>query len=82
MKFFASAKFRPVETFNVLIMTPREKQICRLILKKRTTKEIAFDLAISVSTVRVHLANLYRRYALRGKSDLIFFLFGERKRLN
>ena len=61
-------------------MTSRENQICRLILKRRTTKEIAGDLAISVSTVRVHLANLYRRYALRGKPDLIFFLVDTRKR--
>jgi len=61
-------------------MTKRENDICKLILKKRTTKEIASDLGIAVSTVRVHLANLYRCYVLRGKTDLIFFLVGERKR--
>lgn len=62
-------------------LTPQEKNICRRIMRRSRTKIIASDLGISEKTVRVHLSNIYRRFALDGKPDLILFLAGDPKRL-
>ena len=60
--------------------TPQEKNICRRIMKRGRTKVIAADLGISEKTVRVHLSNIYRRFGLEGKPDLILFLTADPKR--
>jgi two-component system nitrate/nitrite response regulator NarL len=43
------------------MLTPREKEILRLIVREHDCKEIASLLEISVHTVESHRKNLYRK---------------------
>lgn len=58
-------------------LTPREKAVCRKIMARRHNKQIADELRISVKTVRAHLSNIYGRFILNGKPDLVIFLSAE-----
>lgn len=61
--------------------TPREKIICRRLMKREQIKNIARDLRVAEKTVHVHLSNVYRRFALQGKTDLVLFLSANPKLL-
>ena len=61
-------------------MTRREKQICDLLLKRRSIKQIAGELKISVNTIRVHLRNIYQKNRLYGLPDLIIFLLSPKQK--
>jgi DNA-binding NarL/FixJ family response regulator len=54
-------------------LTPREREILKLIAGGRTTKEIATQLFISVSTVETHRANLMAKTGGRNVADLVRF---------
>jgi DNA-binding NarL/FixJ family response regulator len=53
------------------ILTPREKQVLRLIGEGRSNREIAHFLFISVRTVETHRANLKKKLQIRRNADLI-----------
>lgn len=53
------------------LLTPREEMVKRLIAQGRSTEEIAEDLFISVSTVRVHIANVMKKYSCQSRQELI-----------
>jgi DNA-binding NarL/FixJ family response regulator len=42
-------------------LTPRQREILQLVVEGKTTKEIAFDLNLSVKTVETHRAQLMER---------------------
>jgi len=63
-------------------MTTRENQICRMLMKKKRSKEIAFELNISLNTVKAHLANIYRKNKLNGIHELLIYLLTRDKPLN
>ncbi|MDX2225727.1 MAG: response regulator transcription factor [Verrucomicrobiae bacterium] len=46
-------------------LTNREKQIVKMIAESKTTKEIAYDLEISIKTVENHRTNLMAKLKLR-----------------
>lgn len=46
-------------------LTPRQQQILKLIAEGKSTKEIAFDLELSVKTVETHRAQLMERLQIR-----------------
>ena len=52
-------------------LTPREKDLLRLIMKGHTYKEMATLLNISFHTVNHHLKNLYLKTDVRSKSELL-----------
>ena len=54
-------------------LTPRERDILKLLALGRTNKEVATALDISVKTVDVHRAHIMRKLKLRTYSDLIQF---------
>ena len=47
-------------------LTPRQRQIDRLVRRGLTSRQIAEKLAISQRTVEVHRGNITRRAALAG----------------
>jgi len=53
------------------VLTPRERQIVRLIAEGRSSKEIAHRLQISVKTVDTHRSNLMRKLQLHSASKLV-----------
>ena len=54
-------------------LTPREREILKLIARGRTTKEIAAQLFISVSTVETHRSSLMTKTGGRNVADLVRF---------
>ncbi|MBX3237803.1 MAG: response regulator transcription factor [Nitrospiraceae bacterium] len=52
-------------------LTPRQKEILRLVSQGNTNRDIAKRLAISVRTVEVHRFNLMRRLKVRNVAQLL-----------
>lgn len=58
---------------TALRLTPRERQILKLIASGLTTKEIAAQLFISIPTVETHRANLLTKTGGRNVASLVRF---------
>lgn len=54
-------------------LTPREKEIYRLILKEDSNQEIADKLFISVRTVEVHKRNLLEKTGAKNSTGLVLY---------
>ena len=52
-------------------LTPRQKEILRLVAQGLTNREVAHNLKISVRTVEVHRFNLMRRLRVRNVAQLL-----------
>lgn len=52
-------------------LTPRQKEILRLVAQGLTNREVAHQLKISVRTVEVHRFNLMRRLNVRNVAQLL-----------
>lgn len=52
-------------------ITPREKEILRLVAQGRTNAEIARELFISVKTVQAHRANLMQKLGIHDRVELV-----------
>ncbi len=52
-------------------LTERENQVLQLILSGKSNKEIAGVLFISENTVKVHARNIYAKYDVGGRAELI-----------
>lgn len=55
------------------VLTPRQTEILRLIALGRATKQIAFDLDLSVKTVETHRAQIMERLGLRDVASLTLY---------
>lgn len=60
-------------------LTPRQREILQLVAEGKSTKQIAFTLAISVKTVETHRAALMERLGIRDVAGLV--LYAVRNRL-
>lgn len=54
-------------------LTPRERQILKLLAEGKANKEVASALGLSIKTVEAHRANLMRKLDLRSLTELIRF---------
>jgi DNA-binding NarL/FixJ family response regulator len=63
-------KTRPLAT---LTLTPREREIIKLIAEGKSSKEIADILFISFRTAERHRANIMAKFALKKTADLVKF---------
>jgi len=52
-------------------LTPRERQVLKLLTDGRTTDQIAEDLHISVHTVRRHFQNLMHKLGIHSKAEAV-----------
>ncbi|MEP6935093.1 MAG: LuxR C-terminal-related transcriptional regulator [Nitrospirota bacterium] len=65
-------KFQPRQSENnAELLTPRQRDILRLVSVGHTNREIAEVLEISVRTVEVHRFNLMRRLNVRNVAQLL-----------
>ena len=73
MKTALRRKFEPVteEPVDLELLTPRQRDILRLVSIGHTNREIANMLDISVRTVEVHRFNLMRRLNVRNVAQLL-----------
>ena len=67
-----SRKIQPIEEeIDADLLTPRQRDILRLVSIGHTNREIAEMLEISVRTVDVHRFNLMRRLNVRNVAQLL-----------
>jgi len=72
MKSALRRKVEPViEEVDLDLLTPRQRDILRLVSVGHTNREIASVLQISVRTVEVHRFNLMRRLNVRNVAQLL-----------
>lgn len=53
------------------IMTKREKEVFELLIKNKSTKEIAGELDISEKTVRNHISNAMQKLGVKGRAQAV-----------
>lgn len=66
---------KQADPFEPYGLTPREREIARLLLEARTRRQIAGELGLTESTVKTHTANLYKKLGLNSRAEL-FRRFG------
>ena len=54
------------------ILTPREKEVYRLLVKRYTNAEIANTLFISLQTTKNHVSNILRKLGAEKRSDILY----------
>jgi DNA-binding CsgD family transcriptional regulator len=69
-----AAKKPPVE-FEKLGLSPREAEICRMLLKGLTLRQIGLELSISFDTVNTHYRAVYRKLGVSSRGEL-FMKYG------
>lgn len=55
-------------------LSKREQEVVQLVLQGQSNKQIAFSLAISVRTVEFHLKNIYTKFQVSSRIELILKL--------
>lgn len=56
------------------ILTRREKDVFLLLIKNKTTKQIAHELNISEKTVRNHVSNAMQKLGCNGRAGAVIEL--------
>ena len=56
------------------LLTEREKEIILLILEGKTKQEIADSFCLSVSTIKSNVENIYRKFDVHNKAELIVYI--------
>ena len=56
------------------ILTDREQEVFELLIKNKTTIEIAKELYISEKTVRNHISNAIQKLGVKGRAQAIIEL--------
>lgn len=60
---------------NVLRLTPRQSDIVYLLLQAKKDKEIAIELGLGVTTVRMHLRHVFRELHVADRLELVLLIF-------
>jgi DNA-binding CsgD family transcriptional regulator len=55
-------------------LSERESEVLGILIRGKTYRMIAGELFISLDTVKSHIKSIYRKTAVRGKSELIIKL--------
>lgn len=56
------------------ILTAREREVFELLIKNKTTKDIASILNISEKTVRNHISNTMQKLGVNGRASAVIEL--------
>ena len=56
---------------NKKILTKREEEVFSLLVKNKTTKEIAKNINISEKTVRNHISNAMQKLGVKGRAQAV-----------
>lgn len=59
---------------SLAALTPRQREIARLVVRGQTNQEIARALWLSPETVKTHLRRTFERFAVHSKAELRLFL--------
>jgi len=53
------------------ILTARERNVFELLIRNKSTKEIAEELGISEKTVRNHISNVMQKLGVNGRAGAV-----------
>ncbi len=53
------------------ILTKREREVFLLLVKNKSTKDIAEELGISEKTVRNHISNVMQKLGVKGRAAAV-----------
>lgn len=56
---------------EVVHLSPRQRQVLHLLLVGEAPKRIAYGLSLSVHTVNEHIGEVYRRFDVGGRAELM-----------
>lgn len=71
------ASFQPKSGIDdVHILTPREKEILKALSKGLRYKEIAFEMQISIETVRSHVRRVYEKLQVQSRTEALNKIYG------
>jgi two-component system nitrate/nitrite response regulator NarL len=71
----AAAEKSPINE-KLSSLTPREKEIVRLIVSGATNKQVAAELDISERTVKGHLSNIFQKLGVTDRLKLVLYVTG------
>jgi len=54
-------------------LTPREAEVLKLMCQGLTSKEIAFELNLSVNTVQMYVKSLFNKFSINRSTDLVIY---------
>ncbi len=61
------------------VLTERESEIATLIIQGRTYKQVASELYISENTVKTHVKNIYAKYGVQNRNQLLHLVMESKK---
>jgi DNA-binding CsgD family transcriptional regulator len=65
-----TAGYTMTPNWELLPLTGREQEVCQLMLEGLAVKQIAYQMAISVETVRAHKKHIYSKLGINSQSQL------------
>ena len=65
---------KEIDIFGGIHLTPREKEVCELLLKSLSIRQISAELGLAFATVNGYYRSLYRKLDISSKAEL-FMLF-------
>jgi DNA-binding CsgD family transcriptional regulator len=68
--FFRKAKKQKTVSEAKAALTQQENNVLELILEKKSNKEIASELFVSVSTVKTHINSIYKKLGVSSRSEV------------
>ena len=68
---FGRAADAPIPDNPLDVLSPREADVLRLLATGRSNEEIAGDLVLALSTVKWHVAHIYRKLGVRGRMQAV-----------
>lgn len=60
---------------KVLGLTARQSQIAERILQAKKDKQIASELGVGISTIRMHIRHMYARLNVHDRMELVLRIF-------
>jgi DNA-binding NarL/FixJ family response regulator len=61
----------PATSASPIELTPRQRDVLRLLTEGKTNKLICRELALSESTVKTHLASIFRRLGATSRTQAV-----------
>jgi len=72
-EIFSEAEW--AELVEELSLSARQEQVVRCLFSGYSDKQIAWELNVSVATVRTHMARLFSRLGVQDRTELVLHLF-------